>query len=75
MKHDKIILPCYEKHSKYKNIFKFLLKSVFLCCSMQFKLHLLQMGVTRTLYPILLGLLKKININDTKNIVRNKVSI
>ena len=43
---------CYEKHSKYKNIFNILLKNVFLCCSMQFKLHLLQMGVTRTLYPI-----------------------
>ena len=43
---------CYEKHSKYKNIFQFLLKNVFLRCSMQFKLHLLQMGVTRTLYPI-----------------------
>ena len=28
---------CYEKHSKYKNIFKLLLKNVFLCCSMQFK--------------------------------------
>ena len=26
---------CYKKHSKYKNIFKFLLKNVFLCCSMQ----------------------------------------
>ena len=33
---------------------------------MRFKPHLLQMGVTRTLYPILLGLLKKININDTQ---------
>ena len=62
-----IILLCYEKHSKYKNIFKFLLKNVFLRCSMQFKLHLLQMGVTRTLYPIWLGLLKiKNNYNDEK---------
>ena len=34
---------------------------------MQFKLHLLQMGVTRTLYPIWLGLLKiKNNYNDEK---------